>query len=357
MYVLEEEAQRRERENFISNGRSEKKQTTLPLDYTPRKARPEPPEPPKQPPGREIVDPEVSDNGASASKPRPLPQIPKLAAEPATAEWDSYDTTSDEDEDDYAVVNGRAKSPTRGNTLQPSAMTKTPASSSKTKRSSQEDDLLGDLSDSGAEEMLALADASAKAAIRHGKQRESPITPSTTRTTNVENGLPTPSLTKGKSPRKVLFNGSEDSEHSRGGNASPKRQRLNAQTEGVRLFGTSATVPQRLSPPTASSTIPPRSSSPAPSSLCTQTDATNLTSEVMDLLKGENIAPAKLSAVRATLEKYVNQSKGFERGRDASRKAIKEAENRITQLLAKNADLEKERQKLKTEVMELWHRI
>ncbi|KAJ3576973.1 hypothetical protein NPX13_g3532 [Xylaria arbuscula] len=132
---------------------------------------------------------------------------------------------------------------------------------------------------------------------------------------------------------------------------------MNDQTEGVRLFGTNATVPQKLSPPSASASISPRSPSPAPSSSCTQTDATNLTNEVMALLKNEDIAPATLGAVRKTLEKYVNQAKGFERGRDASRKAVKEAGNRNAELQAKIDELERGRQELKTAVMELWHNI
>ncbi|KAI0523751.1 hypothetical protein F5B22DRAFT_591839 [Xylaria bambusicola] len=343
MFVLEEEAQRRERENLKSNGRSEKKQTVLPQTYTPRKVKQKLPS--RSPVKGEVIDLEAVDDVASASNSRPPPQSSKLSPSTRAVESDQYDSSSGEDEDDY-IFNDRAKSPIRNTILRPSAMAKTPATGSRTKQPSQEENYLEELSESGTEDLAALAETSAKAAIRHGKQRESPITPSTTRMTNIENGLPTPSLTRGKSPKKMLFNDSEGSESSTCDGASAKRQRLN-ESEAVRLFGTTATVP-----PARVSLSP----SPAPS-VSSQPVATNLTSDVMGLLKNENISPSARSAVRLTLEKYVNQAKGFERGRDASRKAVKNAEDRIARLQARIDDLEQARKNSKAELMNIHQRM
>ncbi|KAK5630040.1 hypothetical protein RRF57_005755 [Xylaria bambusicola] len=344
MFVLEEEAQRRERENFRSNGRSEKRQTVLPQTYTPRKVKQELP---RSPAKVEVIDLEAVDDDVSTSNSRPPQKSPKLSPGTGAADSDQYDTTSDEDEDDYEV-NDHARSLIKTTTLRPSAMAKTPAISSKKRQPSQEENYLSDLSESGTEDLAVLAEMSTKAAIRQGKQRESPITPSTTRMTNIENGLPTPSLTKGKSPKKLLFNNSEGSESNTCNEASPKRQRLN-ESEAVRLFGTTATIP-----PTRASPSP--SPSPAPSS-SSQPDTANLTSEVMGLLKNENITAPTRSAVRLTLEKYVNQARGLEKGRDASRKAVKNAEDRIARLQARIDELEQARQKSKAELMNIHQRM
>ncbi|KAI1428189.1 hypothetical protein F5Y12DRAFT_734071 [Xylaria sp. FL1777] len=340
MFVLIEDAQRRERESLMSNGRSEKKQkkqTTLPDSYTPRKVNQDQA---TRSPVREVIDLDGVSDGASPANSAPSPQDP-----------DIYDTSSDDEvEEEVAPL---TPSRTTNHTLQPSAMARTPttrASGSKAKRPSDEEDFLDDLSTSGAEEMVAAVERSSKTTTKQGKQREAPVTPSTARTTNVENGLPTPSLTVGRSTKKPHSNIPAGGESSHSGATKAKRQRLDA-TEGARLFGTDATI----GPMTSSSPPPPPLSSPPPTTA--PAPGSDVTSEVMDLLKDENIAPATRNAVRKALDKYVNQAKGFERGRDVSRKAAKEAEDRSARLQEKVDDLERARSELRTQLMDLWHRV
>ncbi|KAI3343173.1 hypothetical protein F4824DRAFT_133571 [Ustulina deusta] len=358
MFVLVEEAQRRERECLLSNGRSEKKrQTTLPESYTPRKLKQGAG---KRLPVNEIIDPEAVGDGPSTSNSTPPPPPGGPNKPPETAETSNlkdsnqdpgsepetvYDTTSEEDEDEREIYR-RTPSRATNNTFQSSARARTPttqATGSKMKRPFSDEDLLEDLSASGAEEMVAAMERSSRAAIRLGKKREL-ITPNMVRTTDMGNGIPTPSRTVGKTAKKLFPEGSERS-HS--GSPHRKRQRLN-ETEGGRLFGTDAIIA-----PTTSS---PPSPSPAPAT-APGTDPAQLTSEVMGLLKDENITFATRHAVRKTLEKYVNLAKGYERGRDASRKAVKEAEARSARLQEKVNDLELGRQETKTIIMDLWHQI
>ncbi|KAI1307766.1 hypothetical protein F5Y03DRAFT_115535 [Xylaria venustula] len=337
MFLLVEDAQRREREHLMSNGRSEKrkdkKQTTLPERFTPRTARTE-----QQPatgtarsPGREVVNLDDASTASSTSSPSP-------------ESADIYDTTSsEEDEDEEDTPTNHATSSTGSKSLQPSAMART-TTTSKTgsKRPSDDEDLLDDLSASGAEEMVAATERSTKTAIRSGKQREEAyMTPTTTRTTDIQHGMPTP-LTAGQTVKKLQFDlpvsqPTSSDNHSR--NPSPKRQRLN-ETEGARLFGTDKTI---SSPPSHQS----RSESPTPGQ--------DLTGEVMSLLQDEDISFATRNAVRKTLQRYVSQAKGYERGRDVSRKAVKDAEDRNAQLQARIDDLEQARQGVRGKLMDLWH--
>ncbi|KAI1756997.1 hypothetical protein F4782DRAFT_480774 [Xylaria castorea] len=355
MFLFTEDAQTRELECLMSNGRSEKRQTTLLESMTPSKGKQRMEDATAL---AEVDDPQVVDNVASTSKsatvstsnlaPLPRSSINTSSTTRSSTLKDSnestlprpegfYDTTSDEDEDEE-----ENRSPTSR------TVATTPANGptgSKRKRSFEEEDLLDDLSSGGEEELVAVTESSSKTASTLSKQHNTFITPSATRTADmIQNGLPTPSLTKGKSVKKVLFKDEVAGESStNGANTNAKRQRLEDSTtptsHASRLFGTDAIIGPSSSP-----------SPPLPSS-------TNLTSEVMGLLKNEDITPAVRSEVRRTLEKYVNQAKGYERGRDASRKAIKEVEDRTAVLRQKVDDLERSRQELRTQLMEIWGKV
>ncbi|KAI0528505.1 hypothetical protein GGR58DRAFT_495742 [Xylaria digitata] len=317
MFVLMEEAEQRQRESFKSNGRTEKRQTTIHESFTPRKLKREPGE--RVPEIETTTDLQTVDNEASTSNPALTSTLGGGGKGPYSGLGDIYgtsDTSSDEDEDEERINSPTPRITKNTTTLQSSTMAKTPTTSSKRKRSSGEEDLLDDLSASGAEELAAATDRSSKAAGTAGKRRDAFTTPSGMRMTDMDNGMPTPSDTKGKSVKKVLFAKDEST-------ASSKRQCLGADE----LFGTNATIDSTASP----------SINPA-----------NMTSEVMDILKEERITFATRSAVRRTLQKYANQAMGYERGRDVSRKAMKELEERCAQLQAKNDSLQAENESLKT---------
>ncbi|KAF2963955.1 hypothetical protein GQX73_g9632 [Xylaria multiplex] len=344
MFVLMDEAGQRQREAFNSNGRSEKKrQTTIHESFTPRKSKQELGE---QVPAAETSDLQAVDNEASTSNPAP----PSTTAESSTLGKGPYsgvghisdasDTSSSEDEDGGRINSPTPRIPKSTSTLQSSTMARTPTTQpigSKRKRPSEEEDLLDDLSASGEEELAAVTDRSSKAASTAGKRHDAPITPSVPRTTDMANGLPTPSDTKGKSVKRVLFAKDESTRN------GAKRQCLDA----GELFGTTATIDS------------------------TSTSPAKMVSEVMDLLKEEKITPAARNAVRETLWTYAKQAKGYELGRDVSRKAIKELEERCAQLRAeldasraendglrtKNENLEKGRKKGRDGLLDLWDNL
>ncbi|KAI0447759.1 hypothetical protein F4803DRAFT_497410 [Xylaria telfairii] len=360
MFIFTDEAKKREWESLMSNGRSEKRQTTLLESMTPSKGKRR-----LEPPTAEVDDPQAMANGASTSNSAtastsntaPLPRSRNnlsSMAQPSTSKGTNgvassrpkefYDTTSDEDEDEEEISNHKPRI-TNNNNLEPSTIAATPTTQptvSKRKRPVEEEDLLDDLSSGGEEELVAATELSSKNASALGKHRNTFITPSTTRTADViQNGLPTPSLTKSKSVKKVLFKEEVAGEgSSNGATTSSKRQRLEdapaPTSHASRLFGTDATIEPSPSPPLVN---------------------TNLTNEIMGLLKDEDITSSVRSEVRRTLEKYVNQAKGYERGRDASRRAVKEAEDRATAMKQRVDDLERSRQELRNQLMDLWGRV
>ncbi|KAI0863623.1 hypothetical protein F4860DRAFT_467263 [Xylaria cubensis] len=380
MFLFMDDAKARELECLMTNGRSEKRQTTLLESMTPSKGKRRLADASA---AAEIDDSRVGDNVASTSR---LPRSsigppstdhsstlkgssirPSLTTQSSTLKGSDeksgsqldefYNDTSEEDEDEEGTSNYKSRTKTDNN-LQPSRVPTTPtAQRAGTKRKrplEEEEDLLDDLSSGGEEELITITDSSSKAASTIGKQRNpNPfITPSVTRTTDaLQNGLPTPSLTRGASVKRVLFKDELVGQSSTSGantTQTHKRQQLDSAapiSHAARLFGTDAIIG---TPPSPS----PPSSSP-PSSM----SSTNLTSEVMNLLKNENITPAVRSEVRKTLDKYVNQAKGYERGRDASRKAVKEAEDRTAAMQQKIDDLERSRQELRTQLMTMWGKI
>ncbi|KAI0818372.1 hypothetical protein GGR55DRAFT_624787 [Xylaria sp. FL0064] len=327
MFLWVEDGERLKAEYRKKHGYTEKKQATLPESYTPRKVKQQPG---NMPPAQGNADQAaVGDDASTAS---------------STSSDSSSDTTSsEEDEDEEEPAAAPTPSRTMGRSLQSSAMPRTSATgatNSKKKRPSQEEDFLEDLSESGVEELVAAEERSVK---KLGKQREMLVTPTTVRTTDIEHGMPTPSLTVGRSVKKLQYNIPETSESSRGGATSPKRQRLNDPSpgnegEGSRLFGTDKTI------------NPPSSPSPAG-------DPESLTAEVMALLKNENIDFATRNAVRHTLKKHEKLAKGLECGRDASRKAAKEAEEQRARLQMRIDELEQARREVKTQLMDMWEHI
>lgn len=399
MFLLVEDAKKREREHLMTNGRSEKrkkkKQMTIQESMTPHKGKGKGPQ-------TETVSLIETDNEQAVAdhELRPTLAGPSKASEKSSAESSTlkssataaqsrpagfYDTTSDEDEDEEennTRIVGSSNKP------QSSAMTSAPAKQvigTKRKAPSQEDDFLDDLSTSGEEELVAAVERSGRMASSRSRHRDAFITPSAMRTTDMGNGMPTPSLTKGRTVKKVLF---QDQQIDKGGEPSAKRRRPNGDaTEAVssshtpaELFGTAATIdatvvapPARLpttTPTTATATATTTtttvttttSSSPSPASSPTpqtpkapaNAGRATVTDEVMELLKGETISPEVRGKLRKTLEKHANLAKGYERGRDAARAAAKDAEDRVSSLQAKVADLEEARQKTRTQMMEMW---
>ncbi|KAI0457736.1 hypothetical protein F5B21DRAFT_501122 [Xylaria acuta] len=375
MFLFVEDAKPREWECLMSNGRSEKRQTTLPESMTPSKGKRRLEDATTL---AEVDDPRAVVNGASAPKSATastsgMAALPRNSDNPSSAAQtstlkgsngvgfsrpkDFYDTTSEEDDDEEETNNHVSRTANKNN-LQSSAIAATPTTQptgSKRKRPSEEEkkeNFLDDLSSGAEEELLTVTERSSRIASTLGKQRNTFITPSATRTTDaMQNGLPTPSLTKATSVKKVLFKDEVEGEicsHD-ATTANPKRQR-HLQEDGTtptshasRLFGTDATIGPSPSPP------PP----PAPN--------TNLTGEIMALLKDEDITPSVRNEVRRTLEIYVNQAKGYERGRDASRKAgkkaVKDAEDRAAALQKRIDGLERSRQELRSQLMDMWGRV
>ncbi|KAI0430081.1 hypothetical protein F5Y09DRAFT_242298 [Xylaria sp. FL1042] len=334
MFLWVEDAERRRTEYRRKHGYIEKKQATLPESYTPRKVKQQPE---KMPPAQEVVGLEAvaADDASTAS----------------STSRSSYDTTSSSEGEgeEKEPTSRHTPSRTTGNALQPSAMARTSttqATSSKKKRTSH-DEYLEDLTASGAEELVAAEEKSIKTATKRGKQREMLVTPTTVRTTDIENGMPTPSLTLGRPVKKLQYNIPSTGS---GSSTSPKRQRLHSPSgegegkgegegEGSRLFGTDKTIAPS-SPPSAAAG-----------------EAESLTGEVMGLLQDENIEFATRNAVRQTLKKYEKMARGFEMGRDAARKAAKEAEEQRVRLQTRIDELEQARREVKTQLMGMWDHI
>ncbi|KAI8946077.1 hypothetical protein F4801DRAFT_91533 [Xylaria longipes] len=357
MFLFVDDAKPRNQKCLMSNGRSEKRQTTLHESMTPSKGKRRSEDATTL---AEVDDPQAVINGASTSKSEtastsnmaPLPSSsdnPPSTLKGSSRPDDFYDdTTSDEDADgDDEEAGNHTSHTTTNDNLRSSAIAATPTTQltgSKRKRPSQEEeDFLDDLSSDVEKELVAVTEQSSRTISTLGKQRDAFITPSATRTTSMmQNGLPTPSLTKGNSVKKVLFKDDVAAEScSINATASPKRRRLQEDglptSDASRLFGTDATIGPSPSPPPALNT--------------------DLASEIMGLLKDEDITPSVRKEVRKTLEKYVNQAKGYELGRDVSRKAVKEAEDRAAALQQRIDGLERARQDLRSQLMEIWQRV
>ncbi|KAF7531167.1 hypothetical protein G7054_g9132 [Neopestalotiopsis clavispora] len=206
------------------------------------------------------------------------------------------------------------------------------------------DDLFGD-TDSDEERQLA---AIAESSSHPGRTRDAFATPAAQRSIDGVASLPTPSLT-GKSVRRVLFAEPEDGESS---NAN-KRQR-NDDTGTYTSVGADPRTPsssQEGGSPSSSQRATPGSGS----------GIGDVTQEIMDLLKGQKVDEATSRKVRGALQRYAAKAKGLERGRDASRQALKNQEMKVAKLQERITNLENARKvdaeakrKMKSELMHMY---
>ncbi|KAI1459029.1 hypothetical protein F4805DRAFT_422382 [Annulohypoxylon moriforme] len=222
----------------------------------------------------------------------------------------------------------------------PSATQNTPSMGSKRKR--PEVDEYSDFSSGDEEELATITDNSAKTQTRH---RDAFKTPSVDRSFAMEDGLPTP-LTE-KPVRRVLF-----ADQSQPG--ASKRLRTDESgsfsTPAASTSFTSTSTPKHVS---SSQTSTPSSSQGK--------NIPSITDEVMSFLDGVKLDKDVALAVRAALDRHAAKARGLEKGRDASRDAMKTAKAQIAELQAKVADLENQRrldadarQKMRTDLMRLY---
>ncbi|KAI1490381.1 hypothetical protein F5X96DRAFT_669733 [Biscogniauxia mediterranea] len=194
---------------------------------------------------------------------------------------------------------------------------------SKRKRLEEDDEYGGDFSSGEEDELVALTDSSTR-------YHDAFATPAVaTRSTAVDDGIPTP-LTE-RPTRRVLFAVPEDS--------SAKRQRTNDEpSSSSSSFPTSSSSSRSSSSPSSSQQHASANPAATPG-----TEAANLTKEVMTLLRDQKLDEPVLRAVRAALDRHAAKARGLERGRDASREAVKRAEDRAAQLQRRVAELEEAR--------------
>lgn len=273
----------------------------------------------------------------------------KASSGSAKENFDSLEVlfTSDEEDndDDDEEYNGKstmssAKPTTRPSATQQQENTHSVAGS---KRKRSDTDEYSDLS-SGEEAALAsLADSSAKAkgkapdTKQHHRNAfdETPTTGGRTQHV-VEDGLATP-LTD-KPVRRVLF-----AEPAVTTNNHPDAKRPRANNNDFDQPQPTSPIPSTLSFSKATPTPTPTSSQEYSSPL----PLPNITQEVMSLLLAAAPHPrldeTLLRTVRSALERHAARAKGLERGRDASRDAVRKAEARAAELQLRVADLENQR--------------
>jgi hypothetical protein len=165
------------------------------------------------------------------------------------------------------------------------------------------------------------------------KNRESFVTPAVDRMTTVIDGMPTPSLTSNltsKPVRRVLF--ADELEPSNMGQSTTKRHHADELGANTNLGAAGSTASTSLSFEDEANLRTPGSSS-----------ITKVTQDVMRLLQGQNIDVSILHDVKSALEEHAATAKGFERGREASRLAVKKAEAKIALLRQQIIDLENAR--------------
>ncbi|KAG5925475.1 hypothetical protein E4U42_004266 [Claviceps africana] len=196
--------------------------------------------------------------------------------------------------------------------------------SSKRKRTTQENwdnDCFSDLNSDEERQLAELADDSAKKVAPKKAVDDVFATPATNRrTANIVAGLPTPPVSRtlfpspdGKRPKTVSF---ED--------PSPS---------------STLTTPSKKPPP---STLPrpgagagaSASAAAPPGPLCDSIQ--DLASQVMDLIRGQNIDPTVLRAVQARLNTAVQRTKSIAAKRDSALQSLQEREERIQRLREKN---------------------
>lgn len=171
-----------------------------------------------------------------------------------------------------------------------------------------EDDEYSDIASDEERQMVIIADQSAS---KMSAQRTF-TTPSNTRSVDIINGLPTPSVAR------TLFPGSNN-----------KRQKQ------VSFENTPSRCMETLSPITSSIlTAPSKVSSVPRASFCTgPTDTSyDVTDEVMGLLQGQHIDPALLRSVQTVLATAARGVQGIVISRDKARSMVKARDERIATL-------------------------
>ncbi|KAI0125980.1 hypothetical protein BJ170DRAFT_633328 [Xylariales sp. AK1849] len=321
-FLWAEDARKREEGAVLSNSRTEHttpvkklRQTTLSAAVTPRTEGPRPKTVVTQ-----IAESERQVSTANGATARVNASDSKSVASSKTLD---HDFGSDMDTDSEDELNGTQQTPSVG---------------SKRKRPEDDEDDFGDLSSDEERQLAAITDSSSKS--QESKRPGVLATPATQKTADVVGGMPTPSLT-GKSVRRVLW---ADEVQPNG-----KKQRLDE-------AGSFANV-GAISSATSSPSFSQEAVSMTPGSGATS----SITEEVIDLLKGQKVDEPVLRQVRYALEKHAAKAKGLERGRDASRQAVKKADVKIAQLQQRIADLENQRKldaearkKIKSGLMNLY---
>ncbi|KAM0546673.1 hypothetical protein ACHAPJ_010710 [Fusarium lateritium] len=202
----------------------------------------------------------------------------------------------------------------------PTAAVETPSLGSAKRRRDVFEEDQDDFSDLGSDEerqMVAIADKSAEKAAA---QRRRYDTPTTSRSTDVIAGLPTPSVTR------TLFPGSD----------SKRQKQVSFEDSPLRSTATmsSATLSANTTPSKTPS-VPQDilSSSPPEASF-------DVTDEVMDLLRGQKVDPKVLSSVQNALATAARRTKGIVMGRDSARASLKTKDEKIATLQERITALE-----------------
>ncbi|RGP62134.1 DNA topoisomerase 3-alpha [Fusarium sporotrichioides] len=175
-----------------------------------------------------------------------------------------------------------------------------------------------EFSDPGSDEERQMAAIADKSAEKAAQKRYT--TPSTSRSTDVISGLPTPSVSR------TLFPTSE----------SKRQKQVSFDESPLRYTNTlsSATVSANTTPsktPSRQQGIPP--SSPP------ETDY-DVMDEVIGLLRGQKVDPKTLSSVQNILATAARRTKGIVLGRDTARASLKAKDEKITTLQERIAALE-----------------
>ncbi|KAI0022243.1 hypothetical protein F4780DRAFT_777949 [Xylariomycetidae sp. FL0641] len=334
-FLWSEDAHLRKEGAVLSNSRSEgaqtpsrarkpTKQTTLHESITPRSEKRHWQE---RTPITAMADVDAAKSTANTSRTSTM-RASEGSARPSGLNEEDI-STEEEDEGDEAARPAAAAAAAKIN--QPTALSTAAVSAGlNSKRKRPADDEFSDLSSGEEEQLAAMADSSQSASGSQDKHRDALhlSTPATsggrsTAAASASNndGLPTP-LTE-KPTRRVLF--AEQQQQQPEGEAktpTAKRQR----TEGGYAS---------LPPTTSAQRVPPTPASGA--------DPATLTQDVMGLLRGQKLDEGVLGDVRRVLDRHAARAKGLEKGRDASRDAVRKADERIAQLQRRVADLENER--------------
>ncbi|KAI1844285.1 hypothetical protein JX266_009576 [Neoarthrinium moseri] len=273
----------------------------------------------------------------------------KTTASSRTLDHDFNESDLDTDDEGVNMIAESASKAASPPGKTPTAQDQTPSAAMGSKRKrpifgEDNDDLFGETDSDEERQLAAMTDSSSQSRER---TRDAFATPAARRPTDIAAGMPTPSLTD-KPVRRVLFADSETPANI----GTHKRQRVD-DSGGYANVGVPST------PSSSQDAAMPSSSPNTPGT--PGASLGNITGEIMELLKGQAVDEKVLRQVKTALEKYAAKAKGIELGRDASRKAVKNADARIAQLQMRVADLENKRKldadarrKMKAGLMELY---